>query len=353
MRKKTDNSKKELSRIEQISGTLAQEIRSGMLTAGEKLPGERKLSIRFDASRGTITEALNLLARKNLIERIPQSGSYVMPQYRRFALVFPGDYTALPTPSAWENWQIVSELFRGALLEATNHDAEAVLVCFDEEEDKIKLKNQLRRLRSFDAVFVLAYYQLNALRKALKEENLPFTRLSDVRDKASDPEVLSRPDLEYNFQLICKKIKEKGYKNIFLITNLDRLEELNPKLSIFQRIAKKNDLSINTVDRKSVNGGFLSGLKCQKDAVYCENTEFIPDLYRIAEENNLVPGRDFGLTAYASGLTFFNLKPELSYLKINHHLIGKFAIRQLNEILDGNSPSPCYVAGEFIEGETL
>ncbi|MBE6406121.1 MAG: GntR family transcriptional regulator [Lentisphaerae bacterium] len=353
MNKKSGNEKKELSRIEQISGTLAEEIRSGKLPAGKKLPGERKLSIRFDASRGTINEALNLLARKNLIERVPQSGSYVMPQYRRFALVFPGTYTALPTPTAWESWQIVSELFRGALQEATNNNAEAVLVCFEEENDKVKLQNQLRRLHSFDAVFFLVYDQMKALRNALKKEKFPYTRLADIMDNASNPEVLSRPDLEYNFRLMCQKIKAKGYRNIFLTTKRKKTDEQEPKLDLFQHFAAENGLKTKIIRCDSFPKEFLTGLKSGIDAIYCENTESIQTIYQAAEECGLVPGKSFGLTAYASGQTFINLKPAVSYLKINHHMIGVYAIRKLNEILDGQAPAPEFIEGDFIDGETL
>lgn len=348
-----ENGTKGKSLIERISGELAEDIRRGILPPGAKLPGERKLSARFHASRGTVTEALNLLARKNLIERIPQSGSYVMKQYRRFALVFPGDYASPPYLSALENWQIVSEIFRGALQEAVNNDAEAVLVCFEDDADKVKLQNQLRRLRSFDAVFILAYYQLSGLRAALQKEKIPFTRLVDIRDDVSDREILSRPDTEFNFHLMCRKIREKGYQNVILMTTRQSNDSKEKKLALFHQIAMKNGLSVENIFESSDLSAFLKTLQAGKDVVYCENTEFVPTVYKAAAECSLVPGKSFGLIGYASGLTFLNLAPALTYLKINHHHIGSYAIRKLNEILDGKDPEPHYVTGSFMEGETL
>jgi DNA-binding FadR family transcriptional regulator len=57
--------------------TTAEEILSGRLRAGDKLPSERALAVRFGVGRPLIREALRTLAEMGLIETVPSRGTFV------------------------------------------------------------------------------------------------------------------------------------------------------------------------------------------------------------------------------------------------------------------------------------
>lgn len=60
-----------------VAQALEGEIRTGTLKPGRRIPGEHELAKKFDVSRGTVRQALGVLARKRLIRTHPGAGSYV------------------------------------------------------------------------------------------------------------------------------------------------------------------------------------------------------------------------------------------------------------------------------------
>jgi GntR family transcriptional regulator len=60
-----------------ICSAIEEEIRSGRLPRGQRLPGEYQLAQRFGVSRMTVRQALAELARKQLITTRAGSGSYI------------------------------------------------------------------------------------------------------------------------------------------------------------------------------------------------------------------------------------------------------------------------------------
>lgn len=62
-----------------LSTYLVQEIASGRLREGVKLPAERQLSEQFGASRGAVRRVLQDLKEKGLITQAVGSGTFVLP----------------------------------------------------------------------------------------------------------------------------------------------------------------------------------------------------------------------------------------------------------------------------------
>jgi len=65
---------------ERIIGDLGQEIVSGGLKPGERLPSDSELIERFSASRTAIREAMKVLSTKGLIEARQRAGTRVRPR---------------------------------------------------------------------------------------------------------------------------------------------------------------------------------------------------------------------------------------------------------------------------------
>lgn len=62
---------------------IVDNINSGELMAGARLPSENELSARFDLSRQTIRHAIDLLERQSLVTRVRGSGTYVGGEARQ------------------------------------------------------------------------------------------------------------------------------------------------------------------------------------------------------------------------------------------------------------------------------
>ena len=61
----------------EIAGILRREISQGILIAKERVLSERSLADTYGVARGTVRQALNLLAREGLLEIRRSSGAYV------------------------------------------------------------------------------------------------------------------------------------------------------------------------------------------------------------------------------------------------------------------------------------
>ena len=64
---------------DQVADTIALEIRSSRLVAGNKLPTEAELTVQFGVSRTVVREAVSRLKSLGLVESRQGSGVFVMP----------------------------------------------------------------------------------------------------------------------------------------------------------------------------------------------------------------------------------------------------------------------------------
>lgn len=62
----------------EIASLIRRDIRTGELSAKERLPPERVLADQYGVARGTVREALNKLAEESLVEIRAGSGTYVI-----------------------------------------------------------------------------------------------------------------------------------------------------------------------------------------------------------------------------------------------------------------------------------
>ncbi|HYF95296.1 MAG TPA: GntR family transcriptional regulator [Symbiobacteriaceae bacterium] len=102
----------------QIKQHLEEEIRSGRLRPGERIPSEAELAQQFKVSRITSKQALVLLAREGLVFRIPGKGSYVSEEVAE-PRTGPRRTLGLVLPVLTSRYEL--ELLRGAEAEARSH----------------------------------------------------------------------------------------------------------------------------------------------------------------------------------------------------------------------------------------
>jgi len=81
--RKTPNTEPERLRrprglVQEIVETLAANLREGMIKAGDKLPTESEIMLRFDVSRTVVREALSRLQASHLVETRHGIGTFAL-----------------------------------------------------------------------------------------------------------------------------------------------------------------------------------------------------------------------------------------------------------------------------------
>ncbi|MER5727108.1 GntR family transcriptional regulator [Streptomyces sp. NPDC002138] len=84
------------SRRHAIAEDLRNQISTGRLEAGERLPSEAQLAARYKVSTPTLRNALALLQGEGLIEKIHGSGNFIRHPLRRITYVGGGHAPAVP-----------------------------------------------------------------------------------------------------------------------------------------------------------------------------------------------------------------------------------------------------------------
>ena len=73
-----------MKKFEKIVTWIQEEVRSGRMVSGEKLPSEQELSEQFQVSRQTVRRALEELVKENIVESRRGSGSYIVKMRESF-----------------------------------------------------------------------------------------------------------------------------------------------------------------------------------------------------------------------------------------------------------------------------
>ncbi len=71
------------TRYQQVADHISDQIKNGLLRAGEKVPSVRQCSAEMGLSISSVIRGYELLQDQMLIEPRPQSGFYVRPQFER------------------------------------------------------------------------------------------------------------------------------------------------------------------------------------------------------------------------------------------------------------------------------
>ena len=341
----------------QISEKLIADIRSGAMKPSRRMPGIRVLSKKFGTSNNTVIEALNLMEKQNYIERIPSKGTFVADDVRHelslSRLVFPFPESSIsPGAGDLENWGAVSEFYRGMLTEASKLNTEILFNHFEETKSEIQLSRQLRRMNDFDGGIFVGN-QLHDLRDGFIAKNKPCALLTSSTVREFPPNVANIcGDPEEAFKDIASLLAERGYKRLRILNqaiyNENPSNEENKKHKIdcilhamnakgiiadTSMIHEMEDNDDATVDATFAK--FIRGLKNRKEAFFSLNAYTVPAVYRYAARKNLKIGEDFGIFGYASGITFNNLGPELTFSKINHFEMGKTACKIIVDAVHG------------------
>lgn len=337
------NSESKFAALKEI---IQSRIESGEYPSGSKLPSIRALSLEFDLVIRTVQLALEDLEDEGYIVTIHGKGSYVNEHYMedkckaRIAFVFPeiaiSDEILDP-----ENWAIAAQFSSGLVAGAQKYGAEVIILHIDRHLGELQQLRWLRKLKKYDAVVFLDS-QLVTLQKKLAREVPVFTMLA-----FPDSDTLFINYDRINHQQAISKLVEHavecGSKTVGVVslTGLPHDNTYSPSKYFRERarmfIQGCENCHLVTRDAFCLNFDNISEVKKtlsvvwkdeHPDFLFC-NQAYLPKvIYQFCMEKGLRIGTDIKIAAYASGMTFQGLFPEITYIKTGMFEPGMNIVRE-------------------------
>jgi DNA-binding LacI/PurR family transcriptional regulator len=340
----------------QIRDLIVKRIRTGYYAPKKKLDSIRKLSDELSVSRVTVIEALKLLERENYIQRIPAKGTFVSGDAKhtlqtvKIILPFPETSMSPEELGDLENWGGVSAVYHGMVDEAKKQNTEITFQHFDEVKSEIDISRQLRRTEAYDGAVFIGHQLANLREHLLAEKKFCVAVVPPISMDYYPGLSTVSLELDTAYSELFALAAKRGYKKVRIFNREGlagiNLEENNNKIALLGKTANlagleidKKPIELSKLDEDALEE--LSELqfesKNKTELFFCCHTEIVPLIYRFASKNNLKIGEDFGVTGHASGVTFSNLNPELTYIKIDYQSIGREVCRMaIDSIRNGN-----------------
>ena len=325
---------------DQISSIIRTRIETGEYRPGKRLGTIRQFAREFSVSPVTVIKALDILEEETLIERIPVKGVFVSdrlnPEKKQLnaCFAFPEKEMA-PLENSRENWGLNYELYRGLFDGSRQYKINLQFIYFEDNPSRILLERQKAALRKFDFVIFPGDQQLIGLREASAEERLTFYLANYFNSPpSSSPAVKVDYDRNAAEQSLLDYFLETGCRNAAAVT----WDEASTRGREFlERAAAEKGTArteLWTIRRKDANclEQIKTFLRGDAEFIFADSTESVPLIFEAAFDLGLTPGKDFIVTAIASGMTFNGLFPRFSYFRIPRYEMALQIMQSADEI---------------------
>lgn len=351
---------------DQISSIIRKKIEDGVYQPGKRLGTIRQFAKDFDVSPVTVIKALDILEEETLIERVPVKGVFVSESLKSQkkqltgCYVFPEKYM-FPHPDANENWGLNYELYRGLFAAAQQHKVNMQFVYFEDAPTAEVLEKQKLALRKFDFAIFPGAAQLIDLCKASALERPTYCFASkNTTDEIAYPvirvdydrENVTKYLIDYLLRSSCASagaISSAIYKTDRVCNFLQAASDNNIMVhdSAWLKLDKENENNIDKIKE------YL--LSRKHEFIFVDYTEIMPLVYEAAYQADLAVGKDFILTGVASGVSFANLFPRLSYFRIPRYEMGMQIIKSAVTLIRNGQKNGKFttLSLEFVKGHTL
>ena len=346
---------------DQISRIIRSRIESGEYRPGKRLGTIRQFARDFDVSPVTVIKALDILEEETLIERIPVKGVFVTDRMKQekkqlnACFAFPEKEMA-PLENAKENWGLNYELYRGLFDGSRQYKINLQFIYFEDNPGRALLEKQKAALRKFDFVIIPGDTQLIELRDASAAERLTFYLASHFDSPPSsspavkvdyDRNAAEQSLLDYFLETGCRSAASAAWESNPSIRGtefLDRAAAGNGARTELWTIRRNHPDSLEQIKKY---------LKRKTEFIFVDSTECMPQIFEAAFDLGLTPGKNFIVTAIASGMTFNGLFPRFSYFRIPRYEMALQIMQSADEIIrsGGKTGIIPQLKVEFIEAE--
>lgn len=360
---------------EQIYHFIIDEIKSKNYKVGDRIPSENELASRFDVSRITSRKALEMLAEKGIIERIPGKGSFLTNN----SLVVTDDCATSSDnesiPEISLNQKLIgvlipsfSEAFGIKLIKSIEHHCSKAgfrtvfkLTRGEQKEEKKAIREMIEL--QVDGIIIYpvenALYNDEILR--LVFEDFPLISVDKFFKGIPCPVVCT--DNKGAAEEITNLVIDAGHENIaFVSGSTDKTSSVEDRMNGFLTAVRENGTKVSkaTMMTNCSPRGQFEFEKLQLIEFINQNpkvTAFIASeysiagfLYRVLHDLGKRVPDDYVIVCFDSAADVLD-RPFFTHVRQNEAMMGEVAVRLLSDKLAGEKTSTItFIPYEIIQG---
>lgn len=338
-----------------ISDDIIQKIKSGKLSAGDKLPRTTDLVKTYGVSKVTIEKALKTLKDMNVVYSVKKAGTFVNGKKNAGQKVF----ALIITYDSGDQLKIIKAAEVTALI--NNCFIEVCLTYGDAAKEAEQLKQALKSNYDGVMVYPVKGYDNLGLYTEFSIKKIPLIFLDRRVDGIRAP--LITPDNYRGAELAVKYLAENGHKNIGFsyvlpyapTTEKERFEGFVKSMT--DSGLKVDAKSVNFIRhaRKKVNAEeFAKNVRSGKinlTAVVCVNDHHAKALIKAFEEAGLNVPDDLSVVGFDGA--FIGGELDLTSVVQNFTALGETGVKYLIDLIGGKPlENTVYIPVEFHNGKT-
>lgn len=348
-----------------VCETLKQEMRSGKIRPGDKIPSENELSATYGVSRHTVRKALSILQNAGFIHTEQGLGSFCS---KRLAQREKSHNIAVIT--TYISDYIFPRLISGIDQVLTQHGYSIILknTGNSQENEKKVLEEILNKNvdgiiiePSKSEIFCMHQKQY----QMLEEWNIPYIFIQGVYPQMRHKPHIILDDM-YGSYLATKHLIELGHKRIagiFKVDDMQGMARLKGYIKAFNESNMVYDpekvILFHTEDREEKPVMVLTEWMKQKvphDGIVCYNDEIAWEVYQVLIQCGKRVPEDISITGFDNSGITMNSPVRLTTVSHPKELLGEMAasllIEKLNGITEENSKVSRIITPELVLGES-
>ncbi len=325
----------------QLKSIVLNQIKSGRLKPGDKIPSESQLCKEYNISKITTGKAISELSAEGLLYRIQGKGTFLSPEklHQRTGLL--GLIVRdLKEPYIW------AEVARTVEEEVYQTGGSLLLGHTDNNYQKFKKYIQLYQERKVDGLIIAPllserYEEVNLnLLRQIEKASIPYVLIdSYLKNYPTDCVIINNEEMGYS---LTNHLLEQGYRRIAFISG-PYCSSTGDRLNGYKRALKEFNLSYNENLVSFSKGRFHEDayplaknlLENEKpDAFFGANDVFAYGAFKAIEEAGLNVPKDIGLVGFDDSDITYKLKIPLTTVCQPREEIGEKAIRLLQKRIE-------------------
>lgn len=325
---------------EQIYQKFVDDIDSGKLAAGERLPGDRQLAEMYGAGRSSMISALRLLQNKGYIERLPMRGTFVRKDARRITseirIFSPLPETEMsPEKLGFANFLVDTEITQGLINDASKYNCNISSCYMEDSADPLKLRRQLEIIQQGSDAVVFIGHQFIHLKELVFQNNIPAVVIAPQDFWGRSQLHCITYNREDAFVQLAERIAQNGCKYLGFIKmripyGADRVDLEFRQNMLREQLARRDikfkvyDIAYSSQPSESVYQEISAIFKKEKELPDTFCGPRYPTVIAL-QELKYKENRNFNITALTGGSIFSMIYPPVTYIRIPCVDMGRLA----------------------------
>lgn len=327
----------------QLKNIILNQIKSGRLKPGDKIPSESQLCKEYNISKITTCKAISELSAEGLLYRIQGKGTFVSPKKLRQRTGLIGILAReLDKPYIW------GEVARTVEEEVYRTGGSLLLGHTDNNYQRFRKYIQLYQERKVDGLIIAPLLteekkheevNLNLLRQ-IEKASIPYVLIDGyLENYPTDCVIINNEEMGY---FLTDHLLEQGYRRIAFISG-SYCSSTGDRLNGYKKALKEAGISCNENLISFSKGRFEKDAyllaknllaKQKPDAFFGANDVFAYGAFKAIEEAGLNVPKDIGLVGFDDSAIAYKLKISLTTVRQPREEIGKRAFQLLRKRIE-------------------